>query len=467
MGGKTQIALDSEKIYRYYSQKTVQEAILRAAQGREIGVRLATGGFGKRPDILQYPHDILQMVKGAAVAFNISEERWHNPLDLKPGMTQGQLDALRSGWDLVLDIDCNYIEISRITATAIMAALRYYKAPYSVKFSGRSGFHIGVAWESFPENINQKETRILFPEIPRAVAEYLKSMIRDILRTEILRIRSVEELQQATGKSFSILAPQNTFDPFSVVQIDSVAISSRHFIRCVYSLNEKTGLISIPLLPEQVATFDPQTATMDAVDVNADIRAGRAFLGSASQSLGTKNLFVQALDYAQKTKVVVEDTTVEKEFEPLASAAPEESFPPCIKHILRGIEDGRKRATFILVNFFTLCGWNYQMIESRLRGWNAQLKTPLKEQELLAALRQHQKKRNKVLPPNCDNRGYYIDIGVCHPDALCAKIKNPVSYVRLKEGMRKMREEDKTKEETKQLRRKKKDEMKEKKEDKK
>ncbi len=32
------------------------------------------------------------------------------------------------------------------------------------------------------------------------------------------------------------------------------------------------------------------------------------------------------------------------------------------------------------------------------------------------------------MPPNCDNKGYYQDMRICTPDALCRKVKNPVNY---------------------------------------
>jgi DNA primase large subunit len=40
--------------------------------------------------------------------------------------------------------------------------------------------------------------------------------------------------------------------------------------------------------------------------------------------------------------------------------------------------------------------------------------------------------KEKIMPPNCDNEGYYINIGVCKPDNLCKKIKNPVQYAKIK-----------------------------------
>ena len=36
------------------------------------------------------------------------------------------------------------------------------------------------------------------------------------------------------------------------------------------------------------------------------------------------------------------------------------------------------------------------------------------------------RQNKKVLPPNCSNQMYYVNIGVCRPDNLCSKIKNPV-----------------------------------------
>ena len=466
MGRLPQVTLDFDQVLRYYSQKDVQKALVDLARGREIGVRYANGAFGKRPDILQYPQDVVQTVKNGAISFNISEERWEDPLKLRPAMTQTELDNNRKGWDLILDIDCDEIAISKIAARLIIAALHYYRVPLTIKFSGRSGFHIAVPWESFPDSINQKETRILFPEIPRAVAAYLKSMIALPLAHEILVVFSIEDLQTKSSKPFSELAPNNTLDPFCLVEIDAVAISSRHLIRSCYSINEKTGLVSIPLLINEIEGFDPMTAAMGVVNVTKDRAAGRYFLENTEglEKTGARMLFTQALDYAQKREIVVEDQSATKEFEVLEEAALEDSFPPCIKQILGGISDGRKRSSFILVNFLTLGGWSYEMIEARLRAWNKILAEPLREIDLLAALRQHRKKKGavgSVLPPNCDNRAYYIDFGVCHPDALCKKIKNPVSYMRAREKTRKMQAEHARTEEEKKAKKKVQEEKKE------
>ena len=100
-----------------------------------------------------------------------------------------------------------------------------------------------------------------------------------------------------------------------------------------------------------------------------------------------------------------------------------------IKLILNtGLSDGRKRALFILINFLTSLGWNYDDIEKYLKEWNKKNNEPLRENYLLGQLRYHKTQKKKILPANCNNMMYYVDIGVCKPDNLCTKIKNPVSY---------------------------------------
>jgi DNA primase large subunit len=429
--GKKVAKIDYEEVMKYYSRKEVAEAICEAATKREIGVLMKGGRFGKRPDILQFPQDVIEMAKQGVVTFNVSEERWQNPLDLEPGMKALDLDNNRIGWDLILDIDCKQIEFSKITAQIIIEALKYYNVPLGVKFSGGSGFHIGISWESIPKVINQKDSSILFPDVPRAVAEYIVSMVGEPLSKRLLEKFDMDHIQKRTGKTFDELVKNRKLDPWQIVGIDSVLISNRHLIRSVYSLNEKTGLVSVPLLLEEVEEFDLKSAKMKNVNVENDVSKGRIFLSSKESSEGLKSLFTQAIDYVKKQKIDVERKE-EKDYQPLPDAAPEETFPPCILHILSGIKDGRKRATFILVNFFRSAGWSYDMIEDRLKKWNDNLEEPLHEQELFASFRYNKTKGKQVLPPNCDNAGYYLDFGVCNPDGLCKKIKNPISYVKVK-----------------------------------
>ena len=144
-----------ENLLNYYSRREVQKAILEISKNREFTAKFETG-YGKRPDIIQFENDIYELVKKGALSFSISEERWSNPLLIKTGMTKKELDHLRIGWDLVLDVDGLDIEYSKLAAYYIIEALKFYDIQHiSVKFSGNRGFHIGIPFETFPKKINQ------------------------------------------------------------------------------------------------------------------------------------------------------------------------------------------------------------------------------------------------------------------------------------------------------------------------
>ena len=171
---------------QYYKRRDVQEAILRHAQNREISPRYGEG-FGKRPDALFNEQDILEFAKRRATSFHCSEERWDSPLSIQTGANRKDVDALRIGWDLVLDIDAPNWELSRLTAWLFIEALRAHDIKsISLKFSGNKGWHIGVPWESFPKNIldhdgtKDLQTKNLFPELPRAIASYLLDYMGDV-----------------------------------------------------------------------------------------------------------------------------------------------------------------------------------------------------------------------------------------------------------------------------------------------
>ena len=65
----------------YYSNPAVIACLVEFAKGREVVPRYYEG-FGKRPDGIQYPSDILGLVRKGATSFHSSEEIWNNPLDI-------------------------------------------------------------------------------------------------------------------------------------------------------------------------------------------------------------------------------------------------------------------------------------------------------------------------------------------------------------------------------------------------
>lgn len=408
---------------KYYKRKEIQEAILENAENREIAIKFGDNGFGKRPDVLKYPGDVLELVKQGATSFHASEELWKNPLLLDPMMKKKEIDDLRSGWDLIIDIDCEVWEYSKLAAYLIVEALKHHNIKsYSVKFSGNKGFHIGVLFEAFPEKVAGKKTKYLFPEAPRIIADYLQKMIKNPLRQEMLKLGGFETIKKKPKKDSGDKAEKEEFDPFSIISIDTILISSRHLYRMPYSLNEKSGLASIPIDPEKIREFKKEQAVPEKVFISKF-----KFLDKTKVAKGeAKQLIVQAFDYEEKKEELQIEN--QKEFEQIEKAIPEKFFPPCIKTMLKGLEDGRKRSLFILVNFLTSVGWDYDEIRKLLKEWNEKNETPLTETIIQGQIRYHQQQKKKILPPNCSNTMYYKDLRVCAPDNLCSKIKNPVNY---------------------------------------
>ena len=102
-------------------------------------------------------------------------------------------------------------------------------------------------------------------------------------------------------------------------------------------------------------------------------------------------------------------------------------YPPSIKKILEGaMDDGKKRALFILLSFFFSLKLSQEQISSIIAEWNAKNKEPLRDGYIKAQLSWYSKNKGK-LPPNFD-KSYYKDIGIIPtPDEI--RTKNPVSYV--------------------------------------
>ena len=166
------------KLLQHYKREDIQNAILEHSENREIAIKYGDKGFGKRPDILKYKRDILEAAKQGATSFHASEELWKDPLRVDTLMRKEELDELRIGWDLVLDIDSKDFEYSKICTYLLVNALKYHDVNCSVKFSGNKGFHIGVPFNSFPNEVNGIKTSILFPEGPRRIALYLREFIK-------------------------------------------------------------------------------------------------------------------------------------------------------------------------------------------------------------------------------------------------------------------------------------------------
>lgn len=424
--------LDVSKRLLYYKRRDIQEALVHYAEDKEIAVSYGGTGYGKRPDTIQYPADVLESVKKGVTSFHCSEELWINPLQITTGMKKHEVHELRKGWDLILDIDCDVWRYSQLAADLLVKALQHYGInAISVKFSGNHGFHIGVPFESFPPFVHGEPTQNLFPEGPRKIASKLSDMIKVHLAKAMLAEEGgdVNKVAARIGKPVSELMEGKVFDPYKVLTLDTVLISSRHLYRMPYSFNEKSGWVSVPIALDNILTFDREKqADSTTVEVNEHI-----FLDKTKITPGEgSKLIIQAFDFVEKLEEV-ELEKRKKQWEAPVFALQEELFPPCIKKMLQPMEDGKKRAMFIMTNFMASVGWNPGMIEERLREWNETNEDPIRETILKGHMDYHARRKDTVLPPNCNNAAYYKDLQMCVPDGLCnargpCSIKNPVNY---------------------------------------
>lgn len=407
------------KSLKYYKRQDVQEAIVREAEHREVGTRMIDGRFGKRPDILTQPSEIFEFARKKAISFHFSEELWKDPLEIKEKKSLKELNELRIGWDLVLDVDGLDFEISRIATKWFQKVLEYYEVEYSIKFSGNKGFHLGIPFEHLPEEINVKgqlmPIKTLYPETPRRVAKYIEEKVRFRIKQDVENKFSKEELEKLSGK-------QNP-EVEDLINIDTILISSRHLFRAPYSLHEKSGLVSIPIAKNHVMSFSKEEAEPDHVETE------RWFIKRGRRNASATKLIISAFDYQYEDEKQEAKPRIYKKIN-LPKDKEKELTPPCIVNINKGLNEGRKRALFILINYYHSLNYPKDEIKERISEWNKKNDEELREAYVNSQIN-YFLSRPSMLPPNCDKDGFYKDIGVCEPNAVCKKIKNPVGYTRL------------------------------------
>jgi len=389
-----------KEVLDYYSRKDVQKAILKHSQGREIVPVMADNRFGRRPNAIFYEKDVEALVKEGAVSLHGSVERWSDPLKLKRESTKKDLDALRVGWDLIIDIDCDHgLDYAKKAALVIVDALEQFGIKsYGVKFSGNRGFHIGVPFEAFPAEImGIGNVEKQFPDIPKAIIQYLTYFTKKTLKKEF-------------GE-----------EPDNILKLDAAVAASRHLIRIPYCIHRKTGLVSIPLNKKEISGFQPGMAEIKHV------KADKEFLKSTAEENEGLELMRAALFWKNRDKKEGPPVGV-KEFKVPENAIPPAYFPPCIQSIMEGLKDGKKRSVFVLITYLHHIGWKRDAVESFLYDWNNKNEEPLKDTFIKNAVQHQYSRKEPQMAPNCENVGYYMDFGVCTPDGFCKVINNPVTY---------------------------------------
>lgn len=481
----------------YYSRTDVRKNMLDFGKDREITPRYFEG-FGKRPDTFHYESDILELAKKGATSFHCSEEIWKDPLEISTSMTEEQLNNLRKGWDLLIDIDSKYLDYSKIYAEILVKILQQHNIKnIGVKFSGSKGFHLIIPWKAFPKEMSGKKTALMFPEWPRLICKYLGDKISNELKERILDLSPGKEkskqlevycskcgtiAQEKYSISFTCpscktqvqipgelferkrkiscsnclkdltefkvkkqslrkqefhtciscnLTSNNDKDNFKEriktkdIDADIILVSSRHLFRMPYSLHEKTTLASVVIDPNKVKDFDVKDASPLKVKT-------KNFLPDSEEGEAT-HLLREAIDHEQPESMDKEPATPatnfgKKKFKEITiTNLTPALYPPSIKIMLKGMpSDGRKRALFILLNFFKSLKLSDEEIKTIIQDWNKKNYEPLKEGYIKAQLNWYSKHPPKF-PPNYD-KPYYKEIGI-QPTQSEIKSKNPISYV--------------------------------------
>jgi DNA primase small subunit len=178
----------------------------------------------------------------------------------------GEEDMERKGWlgaDLIFDIDGDHLdtEACRESKMVSLACLEDAKEeanklidalerelglkPRRVVFSGNRGFHVHVA---------EEEALALGAKERRELVNYLKATGFDPTRFEVKlgRKRIVLYEEEVGGNMLRIR--QGVEDPRALkIEIDEVVTQDIHrLIRLPGSLNGKTGLIALPLTPQDL-----------------------------------------------------------------------------------------------------------------------------------------------------------------------------------------------------------------------
>ncbi len=178
MESEQKISINEKRIraiaISYYSRPDIRRAIVDFAKNRECVPRYFEG-FGKRPDSFQFDSDVLELVKRGATSFHSSEELWKDPLEIQTGMSEDQLNSLRKGWDLLIDIDAKYFDYAKIYAEILIKVLRQHNIKnIGVKFSVTG---------NTPVLIKDKEEVSLVP-IKKAIEIFKKTKDLKVLALE-------------------------------------------------------------------------------------------------------------------------------------------------------------------------------------------------------------------------------------------------------------------------------------------
>jgi len=488
-----------QKIARsYYSRKDIQQAIYDFCKNRETIPRYLEG-FGKRPDCLDYPDDILNYAKKGATSFHCSEELWTEPLSISTEMSPADYNNIRKGWDFLIDIDSKYLDYSKIAAKLIIQALEYHGVHgIGIKFSGSKGMHILIPCKAFPEEVNGIKTKDMFPEWARLIAGYVNEIIQEKLTKEILKISGKQELEKKGNKMFEMIhkpSNQPAIIQKSTRYLCENCRTEMHSMKdaekmpcpsCKYDMKKISeeefyaspdGKDNSNKNPDNFEKKASAKSVIDSVDLvlvaprhlfrtpyslhektalasivlekneienfqPSDADALKVVVKNYSPECDfeeAKELLISALDWAEQKNLKKAKKFEGKAVSLKGLKITPDMFPECIKILLNGMKgDGRKRALSLLLSFFSSLEMPRDYMESEIEKWNKKNYKPLSEGYIKSQISWYAK--NPRLPQNYD-KPIYRELSL----PVEAGVKNPInSTVRMAMLSRKKKKQDAT-----------------------
>jgi len=220
-------------VLAYYGleRDDVARAIFRYGQDRRVTVtnEPASLGGAKGQNGFQDPGDLVSMAKRLLEGDDNTVPKkypaFHGTIAkyAKEFITKAQ-----KGADVVIDIDVkdNFREAFK-QGRKVLDFLDSYSVPYRMKFSGGSGPHFIIPYEWFPKSL----------------------LNGNFAKTHQMVFQTIVSRSRAGN-------------------VDGSFTLHGHFYRMPYSLNEHTGLVSLPLTREQYVDFTPSMAEIQNVQID-------------------------------------------------------------------------------------------------------------------------------------------------------------------------------------------------------
>jgi len=214
----------------YYARDDVQASIYQACQKRKVCMFFAAEmrwaeswrhNFLK----LESPEHLLDTIV-AAFGNSINGFPEDKSLEFYPSF-HATADMLDDYKDFVLEADRRGWRKSFDDLHGALQILDEFGVTYRIKFSGHRSLHLMIPWEAFPEYFNRASVREQWSQILKGVRAYFA------------RHGGLRSAHRSGG-----------------------------ILRVAYSLNENTGLVSLPILSDELEDFRPWEANMHHVKVD-------------------------------------------------------------------------------------------------------------------------------------------------------------------------------------------------------